>query len=173
VSLFREVDAIMRGPQVLATWIRDRGVRTVKLDTPSVRVYNSAAQSIPNNTTTALTFNTELHDTHQMHSTTSNTGRLTCTIPGVYYYWAMVEFNTNNTGVRDLRVLLNGSTIIGLDRRPTMAANEPTLCVVGEYKLSVGDYLSCSVTQNSGGNLDINSTARFTPDFGMHWVSNG
>src|SRR4051794_16526480 len=51
---------------------------------PSCAVYNDAAQSIPDGALTALTFNTEHFDTDSIHSTSSNTSRLTCQTAGIY-----------------------------------------------------------------------------------------
>lgn len=39
--------------------------------------YNTAAQSIPASTNTVLTFDSEIYDTDSIHSTSSNTGRMT------------------------------------------------------------------------------------------------
>jgi hypothetical protein len=56
---------------------------------PAARVRNSAAISIPNNVATVLTYDTERFDTvggssGAMHSTSSNTGRLTAQSAGKY-----------------------------------------------------------------------------------------
>ncbi len=51
---------------------------------PLVRLVQAVAQSIADNTVTALTFSTEDLDTHGFHSTSSNTSRITPTVAGYY-----------------------------------------------------------------------------------------
>ena len=65
----------------------------------SVRVTNSLAISISNNTITLLTFDTEDYDTNSMHSTATNPGRLTCKTAGKFHIGAQCLFGTNGTGV--------------------------------------------------------------------------
>ena len=72
---------------------------------PMVRVYNSGDIAIANATDVYLTFDSERFDTGAIHSTSSNTGRLTCRIAGKYiitgaHYWA-----TNTTERRTLRFI--------------------------------------------------------------------
>ena len=51
---------------------------------PSVRVSNSTALTLTTSVTLVLTFNTERYDRLGMHSTSSNTNRLTAAVPGIY-----------------------------------------------------------------------------------------
>ena len=48
-------------------------------------------QSITNNTATAITFDNEAFDTDSMHSTVSNTSRITINTAGVYHFSAAVS----------------------------------------------------------------------------------
>lgn len=113
--------------------------------------------TLSNNTDTILTFSTELFDTDSMHSTTTNTGRIT--IPsgkGGYYHfnWSMV-FDNNSSGNRRCRLKKNGSTF---DLGPviTVKGNGFTpvanSCIVSTV---AGDYWELEAFQDSGGNLNV------------------
>lgn len=51
-----------------------------------------AVLTIANNSTTQLTFDSERWDTDGMHSTSTNTGRLTCVTSGLYLVFANVQW---------------------------------------------------------------------------------
>ncbi len=83
----------------------------------SVKVYHSAGQSVADNTTAVLNFNTEDHDTNAFHDTVTNNTRLTIPsgIPtrGIW----MVIGNINWAGVTSqvivgAQIRLNGTTIV-------------------------------------------------------------
>jgi len=59
------------------------------------RVTNSSNISIPDNTNTTLTFNTETFDNGGFHSTSVNTERLTIPVDGVYLIGCNVSFVIN------------------------------------------------------------------------------
>ena len=123
---------------------------------------NSAAQSIANNTYTALTFNTESLDTDGFHSTSTNTNRIT--IPagkaGKYLITVMATFTANAVGSRELFLLVNDTSPSGTATRfstedqPNASFNSS---LVGSLvlDLTVGDYVNASVYQASGGALNI------------------
>ena len=48
------------------------------------RVHNSANISVSDSTWTSMTFDSERYDTDSIHSTASNTSRLTCVTAGKY-----------------------------------------------------------------------------------------
>ena len=115
-----------------------------------------------NTTDTAITFSSELYDTDNIHSNSSNTSRFT--VPtGKGGYW-LVCFNAtfayvNTTGYRQIRLAKNGS-ITGSEPAPAMPANagEETLGAAMVLSLSAGDYIEMYTWQNSGGNLNIRGT---------------
>lgn len=129
------------------------------------RVYNSENLTIPHNTLTNLTFNSERFDTDSYHSTDSNAERLTVPVAGTYLILGNVRFANNATGVRQLTVILNNSDIIAFDREDasTVAVTYVTLSTI--YELAAGDYVTLRVFQNSGGNLDVDAQASYSPEF--------
>jgi hypothetical protein len=143
---------------------------------PSARVYNSATISTTSGAFTALTFNTERWDTDEIHSTSSNTGRLTCVTPGIYSITGHVLWAANATGQRIVQIRLNGSTYIGGgDRR--MAATGGALTAqnaVTTHRLAAGDYVELVALQESGGALNVATPGAndpMSPEFSMTWIS--
>ena len=55
---------------------------------------------IPDNHFTALTFDTEDYDTADLHSTTTDTSRLTAPVAGIYRVSALLNWNENPSGDR-------------------------------------------------------------------------
>ena len=108
------VTALMKNIQVRDNLVYLKNIETYyPLISPSARAYNDAAISIPNATTTALTFNSERWDTNTIHSTVTATGRLTAVTAGVYNIFGHVRFASNNTGSRIVSIRLNGSQHYG------------------------------------------------------------
>jgi hypothetical protein len=145
------------GSGTFLTIVRVAGLPTpTQTQEPQVRVTNSGTQSIPNGTDTALTFDTETFDTDSMHSTVSNTSRLTCQTPGLYHITGGAEFSTNATGLRACVIKINGSTPIGFGTSVpgssvSSALNRLTANMI--YRLSAGDYVEFMVHQTSGAAL--------------------
>jgi hypothetical protein len=130
--------------------------------TPSATAFvgcslENASTSIANNTDTYLTFSGELYDTDAMHSTSTNTSRIT--IPsgkGGYYEfrWSMV-WDNNTTNNRRIRLVKNGAsyefgpilTIRGVGL--TGLTNSTVVSTVA------GDYWELQAFQDSGGALSV------------------
>ena len=164
----RRIEQLERSKKIINTDISNLTTAN-PLIVPFARVYNNANISINNNTTTALTFNSERWDTDNIHSTSTNTGRLTCKTAGVYNISASVQFESNATGTRAITILLGGTTVIGSDQR--LAANVATTCNLSiDYVFAVNDYVEVQVYQNSGGALNVVATSERTPLFMMHYV---
>ena len=136
---------------------------------PSCRAYNSAAISINNNTITALTFNSERWDTDSIHSTVTNTERLTATTAGIYHIYGSVAFAANSTGDRALYIYLSGSVIYSSMR--VGAATGRTICTIStEISMAVSDYVTLHVFQDRGGSLNVDTLSNYSPEFGMTYL---
>ena len=130
------------------------------------RVYNSSNISINNNTATALTFDSERYDTDTMHSTSSNTGRITIKTAGKYIIGATVEFAVNGTNIRQIYPQVNGSTIIAVQSAPATSGTNQTRMVFNTiYSFAVNDYIELIAYQNSGGSLNVTVNGNYSPEF--------
>lgn len=152
-----------------------RGVLALFLPVrPMCRVYNDATIShAVSGTPQVVTFNTERYDTDTMHSTVSNTGRITFTTAGVYHIVGTVEFAANATGSRSLFIRLNGSTNVGAANDAVSSGTQVTrLQVVAEYNFAAADYVELVANQDSGGALNLVAVANYSPEFWASLVSN-
>lgn len=149
---------------------------------PACRVYNNAALDPDTNSwtfdsggSTALTFNSERFDTDGMHSTASNTSRLT--VPangaGIYGIGACIKLDTSDIGNDDsvvgARIILNGSTVIAEDFRVTYREDDRDLsiCLHTVYSLSVADYIEVQVYITE--DIAILSDGNNSPEFWAIW----
>lgn len=137
-----------------------------------VRVFNSANLTIDTGSWTTLTFDSESYDLNGMHSTSSNTSRLTAQRAGVYSIFGSIRFATSSSGtLRGVRIVVNGSVIIALDLRPPNgAASTVNITIASCYKLAVNDYVELQVYQDTGGNLNVERASAYSPEFGMQQV---
>ncbi len=130
-------------------------------------VYNSASQSIATNTATILTFNSEHFDSDSLHSTSTNTGRIT--IPagkgGKYLVIGTTYVQADNNGTqRILRIFKNGGS--GTGTRLTNQHIPPdtdvtTIITTGIFNVVAGDYFQLEAYQDSGGPLSFFATDEF------------
>lgn len=142
-------------------WIGDHGVQ----------VYNSANQSIADNSITALTFDSERKDTDSYHDTVTNSSRLT--VPsgqgGTYIITGHVLWDANATGVREIDIRLNGTTFIARER--DAANTNHTQSVSAVYDLSATDYVELMVYQTSTASLDVVLFGNASPEFRMQRIA--
>lgn len=155
----------------LNTYVRDN-VGWLATDKPHAKVRKTALQTIATATDTVLTFDTEDWDTGAMHSTVTNTGRLT--VPtgggGIYELKAGVAWATGATSYRVIAIRKNGTTFIA---RHVMINTG----IVAEQNISwqdlavAGDYYEAIAQQGTGGNLDAVVTGNQQTAFIAMWVA--
>lgn len=144
------------------------------LATVSCRIYDSnATQSIDSSASTAVTFDSERWDTDGLHSTSSNTSRITFQRSGKYVVGGNVRWDNNATGLRSVAIRLNGSTFLAYTQDTVVADSEEYQQVSCLYDFSVDDYIELVVYQTSGGSLDLLSYANTAPEFWSIRISEG
>lgn len=146
------------GQPILAAW--GDQIRTNQeffVDPPACSIYNSTTQSIATGATgTALNANSEYYDNDSMHSTVSNTSRITIQTAGRYLFIATVQFAANATGNRRLAFVVNGTTTHESQLiAATTSANSVVLTAPRSLVLAASDYVEVVVWQTSGGNLNV------------------
>lgn len=136
------------------------------------RVYNDANVVVTGSAIIALPFNSERWDTNNFHSTSIQTTRLTIPIAGKYWISGHVEFAGNAVGVRQAIIYVNGvTTPIAVSRVTPANTGASHISVSTEYIFNVGDFVQLAVFQDSGGNLNVNSAANYSPEFVIRRVS--
>jgi hypothetical protein len=109
----------------------------------------SAVQSIPINTTTAITFDGEVEDTDGYHSTSSNTSRLVAPATGVYIVSGTVEVASVASGKSILAwIRKNGADADGDGRSRVPGGAFPAASISTRVRMAAGDYVEIVVQHN-------------------------
>lgn len=132
---------------------------------PAARVYRTLPQTIPNTTATVIAFGPERYDNDGIHDSAANTSRLTAPVSGIYQITGQIAWAANATGVRQLKVTLNGATDIAVITASITADAAHRQQITTLYKLEFGDYVELAVYQSSGGNLNVDAVGNYTPCF--------
>lgn len=131
---------------------------------PAARVYHNANQSVADSTWTTLALNSERFDTDTIHDTVTNNTRLTAKTAGKYLITAVLEYATSGTGVRYAEVLLNGSTSIAFAQAVASAFLTGRVNITTVYAMATNDYIEIRAYQDSGGALNVLSSAQYSPE---------
>jgi hypothetical protein len=139
--------------------VNTAGTSLVFLGPAWAELRQTTAQTLANNTWTALNFQTEESDSIGGHSTSTNPSRFTCgaLFAGTYEFSGGCAFVSNSTGVRNLRWAKNGSLVNGSGVSfPANPSPGQTILPARTKKiaLAAGDYVELQAIQTSGGNLD-------------------
>lgn len=124
---------------------------TLTVTTPQAGPASSGAPNV------ALQFDTEVDDTYNGHSTSTNNSRYTAVVAGRYRVRAAVCWNPNATGARVMQLYKNGTAVpyAQVQGPAAPATNFSIPELTATVYLAVGDYLEAWVGQNSGGALAI------------------
>jgi hypothetical protein len=133
------------------------------LMSPPMCLVGASASSVPTATLTTISYATEILDTDAMHSTVTNTSRLTVSTVGLYILSAYALWQGNATGRRRSEGYLTGSGSPAI-------VNEANAGTSGSVSTSVGfgwlwdaantNYAEHKVTQTSG--VTLNTDTRFS-----------
>ncbi len=145
-------------------------VATANADIDACRVYNTAAVSISNSTDSVISFNSERFDFGNLHSTSTNTSRITVAADGIYTISGSINFAVNSSGIRALYVRHNGTTDIAGQSAPANASNSTSLSINTIYALSAGDYVELFAYQTSGSSLNVTAGGNYSPEFSLVYL---
>lgn len=150
------IQATDPGDILTAAWCDQvRANEEVLVDPPACSVYNSSAVSLSNDTATVLNADTENYDNDSMHSTVTNTSRITIQTAGRYLLTAAVGFAANATGNRSIEFKLNGVALSGGTLLASSGSTNSTAIVLTRtLVLAAADYVEVTATQRSGGALN-------------------
>lgn len=142
----------------------------------AVRVRKSTDTSLTEDTFTTITFDTEIFDDYAMHSTVSNTSRLTAVRAGKHAVHGLASFDSSAVGIRLIRIIKNANTALVVDWQQLNA------CAAGYTRVSAGgalvhldagDYIELQAYfyfTGSGGTLALKADGTFSPSLSMFWV---
>jgi hypothetical protein len=121
-------------------------------------VYKTATQAIAHNTATTITFNAESYDTNTYHDNVTNNSRLTVPSTGYYLVNALVQYDGNSTGYRDIILLKNGSQVTYFARgADATTTGYGPMWITRYVYLAANDYLTLTTYQTSGISLNLQS----------------
>jgi len=154
----------------LNTWVRDN-VKWLSTDKPMARAYNTPGQSVAASATATLLYNTNRFDNASLHSTSSNTNRMT--IPsggaGKYLFGTFTlmpgQATVGNYQVSTIRQ--SGSTVIGATQVQVLnsAAFGPGMTTSTFWSCAAADWFDSSYFQDGSGALILSSA-----EFWAAWV---
>lgn len=129
---------------------------------PYCELTRTASQTITHDAATKVTWDSEVADTDGMHSTSSNTSRITIQRAGIYLVSAYIRWENNPYSNVRVEVFINNSATLTAEKHTNMSGTEtPRVQVAGVAKLAAGDYLEVEVqhvnTGTSSRNISQNS----------------
>jgi hypothetical protein len=178
----------LQDQSVATTKLADLGVTTAKLNdlgvttgklaalsvtpakravVPIARVRKTVTQTIPDNTSTNVTWTVEDEDTDSIHDNVTNSDRLTVNTAGVYLFSCKMTWGI--TGSSGSRILYLGTNLVtsAVTYLP-FNAGDTAVSAAGMARMSVGDYALAIVSVSGAGS----SQAIVSGNFGMVWLSN-
>lgn len=149
-----------QGTQIVDPYITDKRLFVHPINV-GTRLTTGANASIPNNTWTALPFDTEVKDTDAFHESGTPT-QITIPMDGSYRVGVSLSFATDGSGVRGVRVSVNGTYIL-YDIQTPQSADPTYFNLTTDIDLTAADVLTVEVYQTSGGALDVLKSGDFSP----------
>lgn len=149
------------------TWADLSAISDLTVSRPLVRLVQTVAQSIPDNTATAITFTTEDIDTHNFHDTGSNTARITPTVAGYYTFRGTYFSGVPTTLVSiDASIRKNGATSFAPGPRGNAGAIAQSQSTIAYIAMDgITDYCELMALQDSSGAVNTNVSSRFSSVF--------
>ncbi len=155
--------AVKDNDVIVANLVERRLEEYFNRDVEMALVANSTYQTISNNTTTVIAFNTDQYDPYEWHDTSSNNGRIYPTAAGFY---EMTINTISGSGLADgTRAILSGylngtggSLLFRIDMAQG-SANAAAISCSRIFGMVVGDYVVATIYHNSGGDETWNTTA--------------
>ena len=133
-----------------------------------IDVVRTTAQSIPNNSWTAISLDSIRSEEKPATSSQWSSGsptHLTCRLPGRYLIVASVRFAGNSTGGRGINIKVNGAWKMAV-LVPPPGTLETIISISDIISLQTDDYVEVFVYQNSGAALNANANSDNT---GIKW----
>jgi hypothetical protein len=114
---------------------------------------NATAQSLANNTATAIAWDTYGADSDAGYASATPT-RFTAAVAGWYSISGTAVFAANATGARTAQIAVNGAAVpFGFGQAAAAASVRTAISAEIIYHLAVGDYVELWATQSSGAAL--------------------
>ncbi|WP_242890287.1 hypothetical protein [Actinomadura litoris] len=146
--------------------------RLVGLTAPYAILTATADQSLATATNASVAFDSEVVDSHNGHSTSSNNSRYTAPRAGLYRAYASVPWvNNTASGKFETWFRVNGTTEWSGSSTEKGTNNVTTISSASALlQLNAGDYVEVRVWQGTGGTRAIDHSYKGGPRFEIHWL---
>lgn len=133
----------------------DANAAYAQITARGARVHKSAAQSIPNDTLTAVNFDSESFDTDALHDLVTNNNQVKLNKVGKWLVDGQIGFAAGGTGRRQAYIRRNG-TITAFDSR-TANATGTTVMQVSDVVVSTAttDFVDLAAYHEQGAALNV------------------
>lgn len=170
---------VVSGTTITTAW--GNAVKTgmdYQANAPCCRVFHSAVQAVADGGETTMLFNSEQYDPTGMHSTVTNTNRITMNDAGVY----VVTFTCEIAAAADYlalraRLVKNGTVNLGgfVIGTLTDSGVGPLITLTIQEKFAATDWVEARVYQNNSASASRNVlvTSGLSPYFSAAWVALG
>jgi hypothetical protein len=152
----------------------DAGVKDLfnfLLAPPRCSVWNSTGQLItPAATPTVVLYDSEVDDTDSMHSTSSNTGRITFNTAGRYELNIFNSTSSNALTQYNVQVRLNGVTSVRTNQFGTPGGSQRQTTISLSRVFAVADYIEVLVTTNAIHTME--ASGLYCTGIQATWVAN-
>lgn len=141
---------------------------------PIAKLRQTVVQTLANSVGAALLFDTETVDTDPdgVGGHSGSSSRYTARYPGWYQVSGGCTFQSNATGIRLVRWLVNGAAIAGDALVAAVSGNTTRVAARTEFAyLNIGDYVELQATQTCGVNLNTSVAAEEQSTMNVRWVS--
>jgi hypothetical protein len=171
------VDAAETAAGVLAAEVATQQGRVEDLqdaEISAVGMRPSAATNLTTSTWTTISFGAEQFDTHNGHSTVTNTSRYVAAQDGYYLLMGMVVYEYHATGLRYTRWHVNGigltggSVIMPAHSAGSGGLSVPAMTTI--VALEIGDYVELQGHQSSGTTLATEDLATHASNMSVYYL---
>lgn len=147
---------------------------------PQCKVRKITDTAIAEAVETYLTFPTELEDTDTMHSTVSNTGRITCVTPGLYLFYSQIQFKEPSNVIGAMTwfrktIKAGGTERFGTEKTSFGGgpATNGVITTSRPIRMVAEDYIEIGVEilSAAGTLIGEHATFGFGQEFGCIWQS--
>jgi hypothetical protein len=119
-------------------------------------VTRDAVQSISNETTTLISWNTETFDTDAYHDNSTNPSRFTAPATGYYAVGCNIDWASGGSAGNRIAWLIKNGATTGIFGNTTVVSNNQVRYNLNTIvQLTAGDYVEVNVYQSSGGSLNL------------------
>jgi hypothetical protein len=143
-------------------------MQTRKGQTYAARIYRATAQSIPNGSSTALSFDAVrwANPSDDLYWNALHPTRIYFRRGGWWNINFVIGWAGNISGARSIQLRVNGSYYIAFDERP--ASWQTFVNVNAIHNFASGEYVEVMVYQDSGGNLNVTNEPRMSPEITIY-----